>query len=165
MTVREILIWPETTLLQQSEPVTQFGEELQDLLTDMKDTLRGQQGLGLAAVQIGILKRVFLIKDSLGYIELINPVMTYSKDIFTFENEGCLSLPGEYFNTERYRLIGVQFQNRSGEKLVHDFTDLEAVEIQHEMDHLDGKLLIFRPEIGPMRRDIITRRLKKLKRA
>jgi peptide deformylase len=165
MATREILIWPNTTLLQKSVPVTNFGPELKVLLADMKDTVKIQKGLGLAAVQIGVLQKVLLICTSTDYLELINPIMTYSKEKFTFENEGCLSLPGEYFNTERYRLIGIRYQDSTGKELVKDFTDLEAVEMQHELDHLDGKLLIFRPEIGPMRRDIITRRLKKLKKA
>lgn len=165
MTVREILIWPDSRLMQRSKEVTDFGSELQDLIRDMLDTVH-KQGIGLAAVQIGVHKRVLVMNDKqLGMMEIVNPKLEYTKEPFIFKGEGCLSLPGEYFDTQRFRFVGVSGQTRTGNKLMLDFVDLEAVEFQHELDHLDGKLLVTRPEVSYLKRDIIRRRLKKLKKA
>lgn len=166
MTIKEILIWPDNRLLQKSTEVTNF-KEAELIAADMYDTLMATKGLGLAAIQIGISKRILLMQDEENNtIVLINPILESGEDLAPFENEGCLSLPGELFNTMRFTKVRVRYYCLNTSSIeTTTFNGLPAVEFQHELDHLDGTLLILRPEVGLVKRDIIRRRLIKYKRA
>lgn len=140
MAIRNIIKLGDPILNKKSRPVTSFDTRLFSLLDDMKDTLYAAQGAGLAAVQVGILRRVVVIDCGDGYIELINPeIMSFSDEI-QIETEGCLSLPGKYGKTERPKSVVVKAQNRDGKWVVYKGSDLKARCFCHELDHLDGIL-------------------------
>lgn len=164
MAIQKILIWPDNRLLQVSKPV-EDNDDVEQLITDMFDTMKAYNGLGLAAIQIGIPKRVIVFNKGKDILSAINPEITKKSDLQDFNGEGCLSLPGEVFNTERYNFISLRYYPEPNTGFEITLNGLEAIEVQHEMDHLDGKLLVTHPKIGPMRRDIIRRRMIKYKRA
>ena len=152
--VREIVIYPDKRLKLVSKEVTSFDRELHTLLDDMYDTMRAKNGVGLAAIQVGIDKRVLIINNPLENIpegedeqpkentlEIINPVII-EKDGSTKFQEGCLSVPGVYEEVERAKHIKVEYFDRYGEKHVIEDDDFLAIAIQHEIDHLGGKVFI-----------------------
>lgn len=106
----------------------------------MKDTLYKEKGAGLAAVQVGILRRVVVMDCGDGYLELINPEITDRSPELQHEEEGCLSLPGKFGITERPKSVMVKAQNREGKWCVYKGSDLKARCFCHEIDHLDGIL-------------------------
>ena len=150
--IRDILVYPDKRLKDVSTSVTEFNEELHTLLDDMYDTMLNKKGVGLAAIQIGVAKRVLIInlpedesddviikkEDTL---EIINPVFT-SMEGNCKNQEGCLSVPGFYEDIERASHIVMEYQNRHGEKKVIDNKEFLAIALQHEMDHLEGKVFI-----------------------
>jgi len=164
--VLEILTYPNRVLKKRSKEVGVFDEELHKLLDDMNDTMILKKGIGLAAVQVGVLKRVFIlnIPDENGeqhpenLIEVINPEILASDGEIVYE-EGCLSIPQYYENVKRAETISVRFQNRNGETIEKILSDLDAIAFQHEFDHLDGHLFIER--IGYMKRKKFEKEWKK----
>lgn len=142
--VLPILKWPEADGLHEvSVAVTEFDVGLQQFAYDMLVTMKASNGVGLAAPQVGVLKRLLIIciEDD-KQIVLVNPeLIEASKALFKW-NEGCLSVPGYYENRERPERIAVKFQNLLGEPQDFEFRGLYAFAIQHEMDHLDGKLFV-----------------------
>lgn len=140
MAIRNIVKHGDPILTKKSRPVEKFDEKLCTILDDMKDTLYKAQGAGLAAVQVGLLKRIVVIDCGDGYIELINPEITERSEEVQHETEGCLSLPGKYGVTERPRTVIVKAQNREGKWCMYKGTDLKARCFCHEIDHLDGIL-------------------------
>lgn len=149
--VLEVLTYPDRKLKQNSKEVDKFDEKLHKLLDDMNDTMVEKNGIGLAAVQVGVLKRVFVINipDSEGnqhpedLIEVINPEILVSYGETTYE-EGCLSLPQYYEDVKRADEIDVRFQDRHGMVIETTLSGLGAIAFQHELDHLDGHLFIER---------------------
>ena len=155
--VREILVYPDKRLFKKSEKVESFDEELHCLLDDMNETMKSRGGVGLAAVQIGVHKRVLIInipvKDSSdpegkkeiqleeNLIEAINPVITKANDEIFFQ-EGCLSIPGFYEEVKRAKEIEVEFFDRFGNKKIIQAKDFLAVAFQHEIEHLEGHVFI-----------------------
>lgn len=149
--VREILVYPDKRLKTISKEVTSFDEELHTLLDDMYDTTKAQIGLGLAAIQIGVPKRVFILTIPEGdseemvsreeTLEIINPVFTLLEGKVK-KQEGCLSVPGYYENIERFSHAIVEYQDRHGEKHTIDNDEFLAIALQHENDHLDGKIFV-----------------------
>lgn len=140
MAIRNIVKHGDPILTKKSRPVEKFDEKLCTILDDMKDTLYKAQGAGLAAVQVGLLKRIVVIDCGDGYIELINPEITERSQEVQHETEGCLSLPGKYGVTERPKTVIVKAQNREGKWCMYKGTDLKARCFCHEIDHLDGIL-------------------------
>lgn len=140
MAIRNIVKHGDPILTKKSRPVEKFDEKLCTILDDMKDTLYKAQGAGLAAVQVGLLKRIVVIDCGDGYIELINPEITERSEEVQHETEGCLSLPGKYGVTERPKTVIVKAQNREGKWCMYKGTDLKARCFCHEIDHLDGIL-------------------------
>lgn len=146
---RPILVYPDKRLKQQSRPVTQFDEELHTLLDDMNETMTASNGIGLAAIQVGVPLRALLINlpDDEGnqypenLIEVINPVIVDKRGSTSY-TEGCLSVPDYYDDVERAEWIKVEFQDRHGNKKEIETDGLLAIAFQHEMDHLDGHLFI-----------------------
>jgi peptide deformylase len=150
--VQEIVIYPDKRLKLISKEVTEFNEELHTLLDDMFDTMLSKKGVGLAAIQIGVPKRVLIINlpeddsDDAVFnkeetLEIINPVFT-SKEGVCKHQEGCLSIPGVYEDIERAEHIVLEYQDRYGERHIIDNHDFLAIALQHEIDHLDGKVFI-----------------------
>lgn len=142
MALRNIVTLEDPILRKTSRKVEKFDKRLWDLLDDMKDTLYNANGAGLAAVQVGILRRVVVIDVGDGYIELVNPEITERSEETQEETEGCLSIPGEYGITVRPQWVKVKAQNREGKWVVYKGEGLKARCFCHELDHLDGILYI-----------------------
>ncbi|CDZ24408.1 peptide deformylase [[Clostridium] cellulosi] len=141
MAIRNVVKLGDDILRKKSKPVTEFNEKLNQLLDDMKETLKSQDGVGLAAPQVGVLKRAIVVSDEGNMIELINPVVVKASGVQ--ENvEGCLSIPGKYGITKRPRKVTVKAQDRNGNEIMVTGTDLLARCLCHEIDHLNGILFI-----------------------
>ena len=136
----KIVKFGDPMLRKVSRPVDEITPRILTLLDDMKDTMRDAGGCGLAAVQVGVLRRVVVIEVEDGKIyELINPkIISYAGE--QQETEGCLSNPGEYGITKRPKYVTVRALDRNGKEFELNGTDLLARAICHECDHLDGKL-------------------------
>lgn len=150
--VRDIVIYPDKRLKLISKEVTVFDSELHILLDDMYDTMVSKNGVGLAAIQIGVAKRALIInlpdddnedavQDKEDTLEIINPVFI-KKEGSCKHQEGCLSIPKVYEDIERAEHIVLEYQNRHGEKFTIDNNEFLAIALQHEVDHLDGKVFI-----------------------
>ena len=153
--IKEILVYPNPILRKKSKNVEKFDNELHTLLDDMNDTLIESGGVGLAAVQIGILKNVLLLnlpvidpddesKDIIlaeNLIEAINPIITYSEGE-QIHQEGCLSVPGYYDDIKRAFNVTVTYFDRNARQITIEVDDFEAVAWQHEMEHLSGHVFI-----------------------
>lgn len=130
-------------LRKVSKPVDNFDARLNELIDDMKDTLKKANGAGLSAVQVGILKRVFIIIDDDGTMkEFINPQILEQSGKNPILDEGCLSVPGKYAKVDRPNRVVVKAQNKAGEEFIKEYTGFLAKAICHESDHLDGILYI-----------------------
>lgn len=144
MAIREIRKEGDPCLTKVCRVVDKFDERLHMLLDDMKDTLKKAEGVGLAAPQVGILKRVVVIdtgEDGQGMIELVNPVITKTEGSYT-DVEGCLSVPGKMGKVERPMKTYCKAQNRYGEEFEFFGEELYSKCICHELDHLDGHLYV-----------------------
>ncbi len=139
MALRNIVKLGDPILNKTSRKVEKFDDKLAALIDDMLETMYNANGVGLAAVQVGILKRVVVIDIGEGPMELVNPEITM-KEGEQQESEGCLSLPGKYGVTSRPEKVQVKAQDRSGKWQVFTGEDLKARAFCHEIDHLDGIL-------------------------
>ena len=161
-----IIIHPDPRLKKVSTPIVEITDRIRQLSFDMLETMYQASGVGLAAPQVGITERLVVMdcsnegekKD----VILINPKIVWSsEDEVSFE-EGCLSIPDIRENITRPKSVIVKFTGLDNEHREEVFEDLWAICIQHEIDHLDGKLVI--DYLGPMKRSLITRKMKKLKK-
>lgn len=154
MALRKIRTEEDEVLKKVSKPVVNFDAKLQILLGDMKDTLAKADGVGLAAVQIGILRRVVIIDvgDSHGYMELINPEIIERRGEQR-ESEGCLSLPKKYGITQRPMWVKFKAQDRTGKWYEAEGEGLFARCVCHELDHLDG--IVFTQKLAPGERIVV----------
>jgi peptide deformylase len=164
--VLKILKYPDPILSQRGETVTEFDEELKKLIADMFETTYASQGIGLAAPQVGISKRLTVIDLSLGKdpeqrLVLINPEILTS-DGKQYEEEGCLSFPDIHEKVSRAFKVRIRAQNEKGEWFEMDGEELLSRCFQHEIDHLDGVLFIFR--MSALKRSLTQRRIRKLQR-
>jgi len=142
MALLNILKHPDEFLYKTSKPVTEFNERLWSFLDDMADTLEHANGMGLASPQVGRLLRVFILMNEEGdIIEFINPEIIESSKPKIGE-EACLSAPGMPRDMERANRVRVKYQDRIGTWFEREFFDMDAICIQHELDHLDGKLIV-----------------------
>lgn len=141
MAIRNIVTKEDEILKKKSRPVEKFDERLWELLDDMAETMYKSEGVGLAAPQVGILRRVVVVDTGDGLIELINPrISSYSGEQEGYE--ACLSCPGEYAVLKRPQKVTVTAQNRKGKTFKKDGEDLLARAFCHEIDHLDGILFL-----------------------
>ncbi|MCL2580425.1 MAG: peptide deformylase [Oscillospiraceae bacterium] len=138
MALRIILTGEDAVLRKKSREVTVFDERLHQLLDDLYETMEEANGVGLAAVQVGILRRAVVIDVGEGRIELINPVITQRSDEKICSPEGCLSFPGETGLVERPKSVTVEALDRNGNFFAVTGQDLLARALCHELDHLDG---------------------------
>lgn len=139
MALRNIVKVGDPVLNKKSRTIDKFDEKLSQLIDDMFDTMYASNGVGLAAVQVGMLKKVVVIDVGDGPIELVNPEITM-KEGEQRESEGCLSLPGKYGVTVRPQKVQVKAQDRTGKWQVFTGEGLKARCFCHEIDHLDGVL-------------------------
>ena len=139
MAIRNIVLEGEPILYKKCREVENFDDRLSILIDDMIDTMKNAKGVGLAAPQVGILKRVVVIDVGDGIIELVNPEIIESSGEQK-EEEGCLSCPGFYAKTLRPMYVTVRGQNRHGEEVKYIGKALKARAFCHEIDHLDGIL-------------------------
>jgi peptide deformylase len=167
MTKRNILIEPDPILRKKSDPVEKVDKELKKLMDDMLETMYAAPGIGLAAVQIGILKRLIVIdiskeKEKKNPLFLINPSITFkSKKISTYE-EGCLSLPNYFAEIERPAECHIDYINYDGKKKELKASGLLSTCIQHEIDHLNG--ILFIDYLSKLKKDMIIKKLVKYKK-
>ena len=168
MPIRTILIHPEPKLRKVSSEVKDLSDRLINLADDMLQTMYDAPGIGLAAPQIGLLVRLIVIdcnkEDELTQhsIQMFNPEIIETSDEKNIQEEGCLSIPNQFGEVERPSKITVRWIDRDGNEKQESFDGLWATCIQHEIDHLDGKLFI--DYLSPLRRQLITRKMKKFKR-
>ena len=158
MAKREIRIYPDDVLRQETIHVTEFAKGLHTLLDDMKETMYSAHGIGLAAPQIGELLRVTVIdvsEDGDDPLEFINPIIT-TKDGTVPSEEGCLSIPDFRETITRAEWITVDAQNRHGESFQVEADGLLAICLQHEIDHLDGVLFI--DHLSRLKREIFKKK-------
>lgn len=139
MALRNIVKLGDPVLTKKSRVVEKFDDRLATLIDDMLETMYDGNGVGLAAVQVGILKRVVVIDIGEGPMELVNPEIIYTEGE-QISQEGCLSLPGKWGTTSRPKKVQIKAQDRTGKWQVFTGEDLKAKAFCHEIDHLDGIL-------------------------
>jgi peptide deformylase len=167
MTKRKIIIEPDTILRKKSESLEKIDSELKRLMDDMLETMYAAPGIGLAAVQVGILKRLIVIdiskeKETKNPLFLINPeIVSKSKKTSIYE-EGCLSLPGYFAEIERPAECQIEYLDFDGKKREMKANGLLATCIQHEVDHLNGVLFI--DYLSKLKKDMIIKKLVKHKK-
>ena len=162
--ILKIVKYPEPILSQPGEPVTEFDAELRKLVADMFETTYANQGVGLAAPQVGASKRVTVIDVSMGKnpkdkLVLVNPEITFSEGKL-YEEEGCLSFPDIREKVVRAAKVRIRAQNEHGKWFEMDGEDLLARAFQHEIDHLDGVLFLFR--MSALKRSLNLRKIRKM---
>ena len=165
MALLEILHFPDSRLRLQAEPVTQVDDRVRQVVSDMFETMYQAPGIGLAATQVNIQEQIIVIdvsEDKNAPLCLINPKITETDGTEEMQ-EGCLSVPGFYENVTRAESIKVQALNEKGEEFEMDADGLLAVCIQHEMDHLQGKLFV--DYLSPLKRQRIKKKLLKLEKS
>ena len=166
--IRKIIKYGDPILEQRAAPVTEFDTpELRQLIEDMWETMYAAKGVGLAAPQVGVLKRVSVIDTSVGEDEtkkivIINPEVTFREGKQTGE-EGCLSIPGFREPVTRASKVLVRAQNVNGETVELPGEELLARALEHEIDHLNG--ILFLNHLSALKRDMIRRKIKKMQKA
>ena len=163
MAIRKILHYPDKRLRIPGAPVTDFGAELQALIDDMAETMYAAPGVGLAATQIGEAKRLFIVDVSSGdgpsdLRVFVNPEFIKTEGKIEWE-EGCLSFPGIHSDITRAERVKLRAQDRHGKWFEIDADELMAIALQHEFDHLEGKLMI--DHLSPLKRRIVHRAMQK----
>jgi peptide deformylase len=161
--ILDVVKYGDPVLTKQAEEVTEFDDKLARLVDDMFETMYGARGVGLAAPQVGLLKRLFVMDCAYGKnkeqkVALINPVIEVEEGE-QVGDEGCLSFPGIYFQVARPQRVIVRAQDINGSAFKLDVMDLEARCVSHETDHLDGDLFI--DYLSPLKRDLVKRKIKK----
>ena len=167
MSQRKIVIEPDPILRKKSENLEKVDNELRLLLDDMLETMYAAPGIGLAAVQVGILKRLIVIdiskdKEKKNPIFLINPEIIFKSKKTSIYEEGCLSLPGHFAEIERPEECHIKYIDYDGKKKEMKANGLLATCIQHEIDHLNGKLFI--DYLSKLKKDMIIKKLVKHKK-
>lgn len=141
MALRNIVVEGDEILRKRAREVAEINDHIKMVLDDMLETMRHQNGVGIAASQVGILKRMFIVEIDDEVIELINPEIVETSGSQS-EDEGCLSIPGMIGMVERPAYIKMKGLDRNGNEIVVEGTELKAVALSHEYDHLDGILYI-----------------------
>ena len=164
---RPILIHPDPRLKKVADPVPDLSDGLRTLADDMLETMYDAPGIGLAAPQIGVLDRLIVLDcsdrdDEPQPLVMFNPEVILSSDDTNLHEEGCLSIPDQFAEVTRPAEVKVRWIDRNGNPQEDEFDGLWATCVQHEIDHLNGKLFI--DYLKPLRRQMITRKMQKLKR-
>ena len=167
MAVLKLYTYPDKILAEVCDEVKKVTNETRRILDDMLETMYADKGVGLAAPQVGIKKRLIVVDDKVGENGepgpnprfFINPVIIEKSAETIFFNEGCLSLPGQCAEVERHKKIKVKYLDYNGQEQVLEAEDYLAVILQHETDHLDGVLYI--DHLSRLKRNMIIKKLKK----
>ncbi|MEM7318370.1 MAG: peptide deformylase [Pseudomonadota bacterium] len=163
-----ILIHPDPRLKKICAPVTDITDALRTLAADMLETMYDAPGIGLAAPQIGVLDRLIVLDcvkeegEAPKPIAMFNPKVVAASDETNVYEEGCLSIPEQYAEVTRPKVVDVEWMDPDGKPQRDTFDGLWATCVQHEIDHLNGKLFI--DHLKPLKRQLITRKMQKLKR-
>jgi peptide deformylase len=165
MALRKILVIPEPQLRRVSEPVANIDREVLALADDMLETMYDAPGIGLAAIQIGVPKRIVVMDlarkdDPKDPMVFINPEIISASEERSVYEEGCLSIPEYYEEVERPASVTIRYLDRTGKSVERDVDGLFATCIQHEIDHLDGKLFI--DYLSKLKRDRVMKKFQKL---
>ena len=168
MAIREILVVPHPVLKQVSEPVSKVTDETRTLMDDMLETMYAAPGIGLAAIQIGVPKRIIVMDLAREGEEpqpryFVNPEILWASEETAPYEEGCLSIPDIYDEVERPAQVKLRYVNYQGEQVEEDAEGLFAVCIQHEMDHLEGVLFI--DHLSRLKREQAIKKVKKQAKA
>ena len=165
---RPILLHPDPRLKKASAPVADLTDELRTLADDMLATMYDAPGIGLAAPQVGVLSRLIVLDcvkeegEAPRPMAMFTPEITAASDETSVYEEGCLSIPEQFADVTRPKLVQVRWIDMDGNEQTEEMDGLWATCVQHEIDHLDGKLFI--DYLGPMKRQLITRKALKLKK-
>jgi peptide deformylase len=168
MTTRPILIHPDPRLKKRCDPVTDITDELHMAAAEMLETMYDAPGVGLAGPQVGLMTRILVmdcVKDHEAEprpMVLLNPEVTWSSETLNTYEEGCLSIPEQYAEVTRPAEVKVRWRGLDGGEQEEHFAGLWATCVQHEIDHLNGRLFI--DYLTPLKRQLITRKMQKLKR-
>jgi peptide deformylase len=165
MSLLTILEYPDPRLRNKAQPVAVFDAALQSLIDDLFETMYAAPGIGLAATQVNVHKQLLVLdvsEEKNAPLVLVNPKILAREGSQTYQ-EGCLSVPNIYADVERADRISVEAQDRHGQPLQLQADGLLAVCIQHEMDHLIGKLFV--DYLSPLKRELVRRKLEKQRRA
>ncbi|MCP3953927.1 MAG: peptide deformylase, partial [Desulfobacterales bacterium] len=160
MTLLDILIYPDKRLRNKAAPVEKVDDEIRTIIDDMAETMYNAPGMGLAAVQVGIDKRIIIYdisgpEDKPTLEVLINPVIVESEGSQLSESEGCLSVPDYRSDVKRFESVKVEALDRNGQPVHIETGGLYAIVLQHEIDHLDGVLFI--DKISTLKREMYKR--------
>jgi peptide deformylase len=163
--VRDIVIWPDPILKKPGAPVARVDDEVRKLIDDMAETMYAADGVGLAAPQVGVSKRIVVIdtsprQEGQKLLHLVNPRIVKTEGETTY-TEGCLSVPGEAEDVERAAKVWVEALDRDGKAIEVVGEGLLAIALQHELDHLDGVLFV--DHLSSLKRELIRKRMKRLK--
>ncbi len=169
MTLHPILLIPDSKLRQIAKPVIDFDDDLHKLLDDMLATMYNAPGIGLAGPQIGVMKRIFVMdlktrEDKTGGepIKIINPEIIDASDETVTQQEGCLSIPSVFADVNRPAWVKVQYFDENGQEQIIEGDGLLAACLQHEIDHLNGKLFI--DYLSPLKRSMLIKKYNKLQK-
>jgi len=179
MAILDIYTYPESVLKKKADPVEIVDDKIHQLIQDMADTLYSVHGIGLAAPQVGVSKRLLLydlerkdLEDGLSeeerlnnrnYKVIINPELLYTEGEVLSEKEGCLSVPDFRTDVQRYKKIHVKAIDENAKEVNIETDEYLAVVLQHEMDHLEGKLLV--DYVSSLKREMYKRRIKKKRKS
>ena len=165
MTIKKIITEPNKILRQISEPVERVGKEEQQLMNDMLETMYAANGIGLAAIQIGVPKRIIVMdigkKDKKEPLFFVNPLIKNKDNQKAIYEEGCLSVPDQFAEIERPSKCDVEYLDYNGKKKVISAEGLLATCIQHEIDHLEG--ILFIDYLSKLKKSMIVKKLSKQK--
>ena len=162
MSIRRCIPWPDPRLRQPAAPVADITDDIRALWTDMVDTMEAMPGVGLAAPQIGVMLRLAVVdaSDARGQaLRMANPEVLHASAQMRSHDEGSPNLPGVWASIERPRAVTVRFMNDQGEIEERDFVHLWATSVQHQIDHLNGRMYF--DHLSKMKRDMLLRRAKK----
>tara|TARA_B100000073_G_scaffold101626_1_gene81040 strand:- start:234 stop:758 length:525 start_codon:yes stop_codon:yes gene_type:complete len=167
MSIKDIITVPNEILKKISEPIEKIGTNEKKLVKDLFDTMYASKGIGLAAVQVGILKRILVIdvstKDEQKKpISLINPTIRRLSDDTSVYEEGCLSIPETFIEIERPKICEIEYIDLDGNKKELKCDGLMSTCVQHEINHLDGKLII--DHLSKLKKDFIIKKISKLQK-
>ena len=167
MSIKDIITVPDETLKKISEPIEKVGINEKKLINDLFDTMYNSKGIGLAAVQVGILKRILVIdvstKDEKKKpLSFINPIIKRLSEETSIYEEGCLSIPETFIEIERPNICEVEYIDIDGKKRNLKCDGILSTCLQHEINHLDGKLII--DHLSKLKRDIIIKKISKSKK-
>ena len=167
MSIKNIITVPDEILKKISEPIEDIGANEKKLINDLLETMYASNGIGLAAVQVGILKRILVIdvsskNEKKNPLSFINPVIRNVSNEMSVYEEGCLSIPDTFIEIERPSLCEVEYINIDGKKKILKCEGLLSTCLQHEINHLDGKLII--DNLSKLKRDFIIKKISKIKK-